>query len=298
MMPAVTAVAVPAPARTRIESIDLLRGLVMILMVLDHTRDYVHKDGIFGDPTNLATTTTLLFLTRWITHFCAPAFVFLAGVSAFMQRAGGTSTRELSRFLVTRGLWLIVLEFTVIRLTTWFNLDYSFLGVMQVIWTLGISMIVLAALVYVPMWGIASFGLAVVLLHNAFDGVHVASWQGPGTPTPGVWGTLWILLHQTSEILPVFGGPIVLVIYPLIPWIGVIALGYVSGQLYSMESGRRQTWLYLTGLGLVAAFVVLRTTNLYGDPKPWSMQPTALFSVLSFINTTKYPASLLYLLMT
>ena len=284
--------------RTRIESIDLLRGLVMIVMVLDHTRDYVHRLGAFGDPTDLQTTTVMLFMTRWITHFCAPAFVFLAGVSAYLQRAAGTSLRDLSRFLWTRGLWLVFLEFTAVRIANWFNVDYSFLGTLQVIWTLGLSMIVLSVLVHLPLRVIAGIGLAIILLHNAFDWVHVDGWKGPGTPAPGVWAAAWILLHQTGELLPVFGGPVVFVIYPLIPWFGVIAVGYACGHWYTLEPSRRQTILMRTGLALIAAFIVLRATNLYGDPSPWAPQQTMGLTVLSFIRVTKYPVSLLFLMIT
>ena len=286
--------------RARLGSIDLLRGLVMIVMVLDHTRDYVHVNGLAGDPTNLATTTTMLFMTRWVTHYCAPIFVFLAGVGAYLQTSRGMSTRDLSRFLVTRGLWLIVLEATVIRVTNWFNVDYSYLATLQVIWTLGVSMIVLAALIHLPLRAVAAFGLALIVAHNAFDGIRVASWQGPGSPVPSFGAKLWMLLHQPTELFPVLGdgSPVVLVIYPLVPWIGVIAVGYVFGAIYTLEPQRRRALLLRMGLGLIAAFVVIRATNLYGDPRPWSAQPSALFTVLSFINTTKYPVSLLYLLMT
>jgi uncharacterized membrane protein len=286
--------------RTRLGSIDLLRGLVMIVMVLDHTRDYIHIGGLTGDPTNLATTTPMLFLTRWVTHYCAPIFVFLAGVGAYLQQSRGMSTPDLSRFLVTRGLWLIVLEMTVIRACIWFNLDYTFLTNLQVIWTLGVSMIVLAALIHLPLSAVAGLGLAVIVLHNAFDGVRVMSWQGPGSPAPSIAGKLWILLHQGGEILPVFGdsSPVVFVIYPLVPWIGVIAVGYACGALYSLDPARRRTLLLRIGFALIAAFVVIRATNLYGDPRPWSPQRSVLLSVFSFVNTTKYPVSLLYLLMT
>ncbi len=272
----------------------------MIVMVLDHTRDYVHTGGLVADPTNLATTTPMLFLTRWVTHYCAPIFVFLAGVGAYLQLSRGMTTRDLSRFLVTRGLWLVVLEFTVIRVTTWFNVDYSLLANFQVIWTLGVSMIVLAALIHLPLGAIAAFGTAMVVGHNAFDGIRVASWQGPGSPVPSAWDKLWILLHQGAEFVPVFGGsgPVVFVIYPLVPWIGVIALGYVCGSLYTLDPGRRQALLRRIGLALIAAFIVIRATNIYGDPRPWAPQATMLFSVFSFVNTTKYPVSLLYLLMT
>ena len=290
---------VPA-TRTRLGSIDLLRGLVMIVMVLDHTRDYVHSGGLVADPTNLATTTPMLFLTRWVTHYCAPIFVFLAGVGAYLQLSRGMSRRDLSRFLVTRGLWLVVLEFTVIRVTTWFNFDYSFAANFQVIWTLGVSMIVLAALIHLPLGVIAAFGAILVVGHNAFDGIRVTSWQGPGSPVPDAAAKLWILLHQPAEFFPLFGdsGPVVFVIYPLVPWVGVIALGYVCGSLYTLDPGQRRVWLQRIGLALIAAFIVIRATNVYGDPRPWAPQSTMLFSVFSFVNTTKYPVSLLYLLMT
>jgi uncharacterized membrane protein len=296
-----TVTTAPAPSvRSRLGSIDLLRGLVMIVMVLDHTRDYIHVGGLTGDPTNLATTTPMLFLTRWITHYCAPTFVFLAGIGAYLQLARGMSLRELSRFLVTRGLWLIVLELTMIRISTWFNVDYSFLINLQVIWTLGVSMIVLAALIHLPLRITAALGLAVIVLHNAFDGVRVMGWQGPGSPVPSLAGKLWILLHQGGEFLPVFGdgSPVMFVIYPLVPWIGVIAVGYAFGAIYTLDPARRRTLLLRIGFALIAAFIVVRATNLYGDPRAWSPQSSVLFSVFSFVNTTKYPVSLLYLLMT
>ena len=296
----VTATSYVSATRARLGSVDLLRGLVMIVMVLDHTRDYIHVGGLTGDPTNLATTTPMLFLTRWITHYCAPTFVFLAGVGAYLQQARGMSTRDLSRFLVTRGLWLIVLELTVIRVTTWFNVDYSLLINLQVIWTLGVSMIVLAALIHLPLRAVAAVGLAVIVLHNAFDGIRVMGWQGPGSPVPSVAAKLWILLHQPAEFVPVLGdgSPVAFVIYPLVPWVGVIAVGYAFGAIYTLDPARRRTLLLRTGLGLIAAFIVIRATNLYGDPRPWSPQSSVLFSVFSFVNTTKYPVSLMYLLMT
>jgi uncharacterized membrane protein len=210
------------------------------------------------------------------------------------------SLRELSRFLVTRGLWLIVLELTMIRISTWFNVDYSFLINLQVIWTLGVSMIVLAALIHLPLRITAALGLAMIVLHNAFDGVRVMGWQGPGSPVPSLAGKLWILLHQGGEFLPVFGdgSPVMFVIYPLVPWIGVIAVGYAFGAIYTLDPARRRRLLLRIGFALIAAFIVVRATNLYGDPRAWSPQSSVLFSVFSFVNTTKYPVSLLYLLMT
>lgn len=292
--------AVAAPARPRLESIDLVRGAVMVVMALDHTRDYVHNVAFKFDPTDLTQTTTLLFMTRWVTHFCAPTFVFLAGVAASLQRARGATTAELSRFLLTRGLWLVVLEFTAVRIGTWFNLDYTFLGVMQVIWAIGVSMVVLAGLVHLPMAAIALFGIAMIVLHNLLDGIHVQGWQGPGSPVPSAAARLWMVLHQGNEFFPVLGwpGPVVLLIYPLVPWMGVMAAGYAFGRIYDLDAERRRRLLMVAGAGLIAAFVGLRALNIYGDPAPWSVQSSAVFTLLSFVNTTKYPPSLLFLLMT
>ena len=272
----------------------------MVVMVLDHTRDFVHNVAFAFDPTDLTRTTTLLFLTRWITHYCAPTFIFLAGVSAYLQRARGATTAELSRFLLTRGLWLIVLEFTAVRIGTWFNFDYAFLGVMQVIWAIGVSMVVLAGLVHLPFTVITVFGVGMIALHNLLDGIHVQGWQGPGSAVPSAAARLWMILHQGTELFPLFTwpGPVVMLIYPLVPWIGVMAAGYTFGRIYDLDPARRRRLLVRTGWGLIAAFVVIRMTNIYGDPAPWSVQPSALFTVLSFVNTTKYPPSLLYLLMT
>ena len=272
----------------------------MVIMMLDHTRDFVHNAAREFDPTDLSRTNIALFFTRWITHYCAPTFVFLAGTSAYLQFMRGKSKAELSRFLVTRGLWLIVLEMTIVQWFVTFHPDYRFLGFFQVIWVIGVSMIVLAALIHLPLRVVAGFGLAMIVAHNAFDGIRVASWQGPGSPVPSASAKLWMLLHQPTEVFPILGdgSPVVLVIYPLVPWIGVIAVGYAFGAIYTLDPERRRALLLRIGLGLIAAFIVIRATNLYGDPRPWSPQSSVLFSVFSFVNTTKYPVSLLYLLMT
>jgi uncharacterized membrane protein len=291
----------PAMSRgTRIDSIDLLRGIVMVVMMLDHTRDFVHSGAFTLDPTDLSRTTVMLFLTRWITHYCAPIFVFLAGTGAYLQFARGKSKSELSKFLITRGLWLIVLELTVVRVGVFFNLDYRFLGFLQVIWVIGASMIVLAGLIRLPLKAIAGFGIAMMALHNLLDRFQVAGWQGPGSPGPGFGAKLWILAHQPFSLFPILGfpSPLVLVVYPLIPWIGVMAAGYAFGSLYQIDAERRRRWLL--GLGVTATwlFILLRGLDVYGDPVHWSRQKNALFTVLSFVNTTKYPPSLLFLLMT
>ncbi len=287
-------------ARTRIDSIDLLRGIVMVIMMLDHTRDFVHSAGFIFDPTDLTRTTPILFFTRWITHFCAPAFVFLAGTGAYLQLARGKTKSELSKFLVTRGLWLIILELTVVRVGVFFNLDYRFFGFLQVIWVIGISMIILAALIHLPLKVVAGFGIAMIALHNLLDGFRIQGWQGPGSPVPGVGAKLWFTLHQGFQAFPILGfpGPIVVIIYPLIPWVGVMALGYAFGSLYQKDSAQRRRWLLVIGGVATALFIVLRAINVYGDPSKWSPQKNALFTLLSFLNTTKYPPSLLFLLMT
>lgn len=280
-----------APARrTRIDSVDLLRGAVMVLMLLDHTREYVHRDGLLFDPTDLSRTTVVLFLTRWVTHFCAPAFVFLAGTGVALQLLRGRSRREISRFLLTRGAWLIVLEFTVVRFVITFDLDYAaFPGMLQVIWAIGVGMMVLAALIHLRTRWIAAIGIAIVALHNLTDPLAVG-------PDPGAAGTLWMVLHQPGFIE--VSGARLLVLYPVLPWVGVLLCGYALGQVYGWDAERRRRLLVRLGLGMVAAFIVLRLTNLYGNPFPWSAQKNAAFTVLSFINTQKYPPSLLFVLMT
>jgi uncharacterized membrane protein len=286
--------------RARIDSIDLLRGIVMVVMMLDHTRDFVHSGALLFDPTDLTKTTTAVFLTRWVTHFCAPVFVFLAGTGAYLQLARGKSKRELSTFLVTRGLWLIVLEFTLVRLGATFSFDHRFLGMMQVIWVIGASMIILAALIHLPLKVVGGLGLAMIALHNLLDRFAVAGWQGPDSPVPGVAAKLWSILHQPFSVFPVAGfpSPVVVVIYPLIPWVGVMALGYAFGSLYQKDARERRRWLLGAGTVATVLFVGLRAVNGYGDPQKWASQKNTLFTILSFLNTTKYPPSLLYLLMT
>jgi uncharacterized membrane protein len=276
-----------AQTRPRLDSVDLLRGLVMVLMALDHVRDFFTE--LRFDPTNLSQTTVPLFFTRWITHFCAPTFVFLAGAGAFLQGARGKGRSELAGFLVTRGLWLVVLELTVVRLGWAFDLNYAGLLWVQVIWVIGVSMVVLAGLVYLPLPVIAAFGLVMITTHNLFDGITPESLGG--------WGPLWTVLHvQRPVTLP--GGGALFVAYPLIPWIGVMAAGYAFGSLLLLPTEERRRLMLRLGLALTAAFIVLRALNIYGDPRPWTPQPTGVLTLLSFLNTTKYPPSLAFLLMT
>src|SRR6185295_11179233 len=246
-------------AKRRIDSIDLLRGIVMVVMMLDHTRDFVHSATFQFDPTDLSRTNVVLFFTRWITHFCAPVFVFLAGTGAYLQFSRGKSKRDLSRFLVSRGLWLIVLEFTVVRLGATFNVDYRFLGMMQVIWVIGVSMIVLAALIHLPLRVIAGFGLVMIALHNLLDldRFHVEGWHGPGSAVPSYGAKLVIILHQAFEPFPIAGwpSPVVFVLYPLIPWISVMAAGYAFGAIYQWNAERRRKLLLTLGCAATILFI-------------------------------------------
>jgi uncharacterized membrane protein len=282
-------------ARARLDSVDLLRGLVMVIMALDHVRDYFTAH--LFDPADLSRAGAALFFTRWITHFCAPVFVFLAGAGAFLSGAKGRPRRDLAVLLVTRGLWLILIELTVLRFGWFFNLDYHFVG-LQVIWVIGISMIVLAALVWLPPRAVAAMGIAMIVTHNAFDGIHagvaaggpLVSFPGAGAAPIIAPGRDWLISFLHEQHAPF--------VYPLIPWVGVMAAGYGFGPLLLRPDGQRRQVLIRLGLALTAAFLVLRAMNVYGDPKPWSPQGSALLTLLSFLNTTKYPPSLLFLLMT
>jgi uncharacterized membrane protein len=288
----------PAPAqKDRVISVDLLRGIVMIIMLLDHTREYVNADAFLFSPTDLSKATAALFFTRWITHFCAPTFVFLSGVSIYLQRMRGKTGAELTRFLVTRGLWLIFVEFTLVRFALFFDFDYSLLGIAEVIWIFGICMILMALLVRLPTWVSAVFGLVLIFGHNALDGMALAS-MGGSAGSPGVIQIAWTFLHQPGPVPLLGGATMVFVAYPLIPWIGVMALGYALGQVYEWASERRRRFLLIAGTAAVILFIILRWVNVYGDPSPWSVQERSGFTLLSFLNTTKYPVSLLFLLMT
>jgi uncharacterized membrane protein len=281
MTPASAPSTIATSNRARLESIDVVRGVIMIIMAIDHTRDFF---GIPGqNPTNLATTTVALFLTRWITYFCAPVFFLLTGTGACL--AGRRRTPgQLSRFLITRGLWLIFLEIVVLRCFSYqFNVDYR-MTMLIVIWALGWALITLAVLVHLPMYIVTAFGVVMIAGHNLLDSVNLT-------------GPIWSILHQPGFVLNT-PDHVVFVAYPLIPWIGVTALGYSLGQVYGWESSRRRSFLMRLGLGLIVAFLAIRGLNIYGDPSPWAPQKTAVFTVLSFLNTTKYPPSLLFLLMT
>jgi uncharacterized membrane protein len=268
----------------RIASIDVLRGLVMALMALDHTRDFFSAGGFnprdVGEPA--------LFLTRWVTHFCAPTFVLLAGLSAFLY-GRGRSVALTSCFLFIRGLWLILIEFTLVRLGWSFDLgSHEFTA--GVIWAIGASMVALAVLIWLPRWAIAGVALVMIASHNLLDGIR-AEELGQGA------AAVWHVLHQPG-VLHLGDGMRVFVLYPLIPWIGVMTLGYTLGPVMQLKPDARQRLLLALGAGLTVGFVLLRAANLYGDPAPWTGQTTWSATFLSFLNCEKYPPSLLYLMMT
>ncbi|GAA0526562.1 DUF1624 domain-containing protein [Chitinophaga japonensis] len=272
----------------RITSIDLLRGIVIIIMALDHVRDYFHGDAYLYDPTDLSQTSVFLFFTRWITHFCAPVFAFLAGTSAFLNGVK-KSKKELTLFLLSRGAWLVLLEFFIITLEWTFNLSYD-VFLVQVIWALGVSMIALAGLIWLPRNIILLTAILLIAGHNLLDNVHV-----PGADGAAIF---WAFLHEQRFFT--IGGTGLFVGYPILPWIGIMTAGYCFGSLYvpGYDPAKRHSILLYLGLGAVLLFVLLRSVNVYGDPAPWAVQRNPVFSLLSFLNTTKYPPSLLYTLMT
>ncbi|MFL5746832.1 MAG: DUF1624 domain-containing protein [Niastella sp.] len=282
-----TAIAMPVKSK-RLHSIDLLRGTVMIIMALDHVRDYFHASAFLYDPTDLTRTDVPLFFTRWITHFCAPIFTFLAGTSAFLNGTKKTK-KELSFFLFTRGLWLVIAEVLIVTLGWTFNPAYPVL-ILQVIWALGVSMMVLAGMIYLPLTAILVIGLALIGAHNLMDVPATA-----GTHTTSF--LMGVLHEQHFFFMKPFS---IMMGYPVTPWIGIMLVGYAFGQLYlpTFEAGKRRKTLISLGLAAIALFIIIRFINMYGDPHPWSAQKSPVFTVLSFLNTTKYPPSLLYILMT
>jgi uncharacterized membrane protein len=260
----------------------------MIIMALDHVRAYFSRGAFLYDPTDLAKTTIPLFFTRWITHFCAPVFVFLAGISAHLYGAR-KKRKDLAFFLLTRGGWLLFAELFIVGLGWYFNPLYPYFN-LQVIWTIGCSMIALAGLIYLPIRLILVIGLGIIAGHNLLDGIHI-----PGN-SPSAIG--WGLLHDGGNFhighIPVF------IHYPILPWIGIMAVGYCAGYLYRpiVKTGDRISLLFCLGAGAITLFIVLRALNSYGESHPWSLQPDPAYSLLSFLNLTKYPPSLLYTLMT
>jgi uncharacterized membrane protein len=279
----------PAPA-PRLHSVDALRGAIMMLMAIDHIRDFVARSAMQFSPTNLERTTAAIFFTRWITHFCAPVFMLTAGMGAFFWISrGGRSKRELSRLLITRGVWLIFLELTVLRLVMFSQISvHGNVVLLLILWAIGVSMMALAGLIYLPTPVLACVAAAIIGLHNLLDPTEAQRF--------GRAAWLWDVLHQQGVFN--FLGVKFLTAYPVLPWIGVMAAGYCLGSLYSWDAERRQRFLSRLGVALTLAFLVLRAINVYGDPARWTRQASPLFTMLSFLNTTKYPPSLDFLLMT
>jgi len=286
------AVAEPLPPRAagasgRLQSLDVLRGLVMVIMAIDHTRDYLHIGAMRFSPEDLTQTTVLLFFTRWITHFCAPVFVFLAGTSAYLSMRR-KDPAAVSRFLWTRGLWLVIVEMTLVHVAIFFNLSYTYI-LWQVIWTIGWSMIALSVLRRLPWGALLTLSLVTIAGHNLLDDLRPEQF--------GSLEWLWKMLHAPPSFIQLGDGHSALVAYQLVPWVAVMSAGYCFGRV--MESGaERRRLLFALGGTLTAGFLILRTVNGYGDPSRWMSQSSLLRTGLDFLRTTKYPPSLDFLLMT
>jgi uncharacterized membrane protein len=272
--------------KLRLPSVDALRGLVMIIMALDHTREFFNASAMVFQPEDLSRTTVALFLTRWVTHICAPVFSLTAGLGAFFWMSHGRTPAQLSKFLWKRGVWLAIVDLTVMRFALTFSMAHGIL-ILSVLWALGLSMIVLALFVRLPIKWLAAVSIAVIALHNLADTVSAAQF--------GSWGWIWNVLHQPGVFS--VDGAMVLVAYPLVPWVAVMALGFCFGKIMVLDAPARRSWLAKIGLGTVAAFLLVRGINLYGDPQPWTRAFPGM-TVLSFLRCTKYPASLDFLLMT
>jgi uncharacterized membrane protein len=271
----------------RIYSLDLLRGLVMIIMALDHTRDFFHYDAFLHDPLNLNTTSPGLFFTRWITHYCAPIFVFLSGTSIFLQGLRKEKS-ELSTFLIKRGLWLILMEVIIISFLWTFDLHYK-VFILQVIWAIGICMLLMGFIIRLPYKLILLSGSIIVLGHNILNYF----------PSP-MQGFTRDLLFNGNFATHTFFGHNLVIIYPFVPWLGLMMLGYCFGKFYSKDYTfeKRRKILLGTGIGMILFFCLLRLTNIYGNPEAWVSQKNMLYTLLSFVNVHKYPPSLLFMLMT
>ncbi|WP_343746489.1 heparan-alpha-glucosaminide N-acetyltransferase domain-containing protein [Chitinophaga sp.] len=275
----------------RVASIDVLRGLVMVIMALDHTRDFFHRTAMTADPLNPATTTTMLYFTRWITHFCAPTFVFLSGVSAFLAAQKKTK-REASLFLIKRGLWLVVVEVTVITLGLTFNPFFNFV-ILQVIWAIGWSMVILGLLSWWSWNAVLAAGLLLFFGHNVIDYMKL--------PAEGPASVMWLMLFTSrGGIVPLNATHLIGAFYAILPWTGIMLLGYCIGRWFTRDfpAEKRRQRLIITGTALIAMFVLLRWINGYGNPVPRKIYPDLWSNVLSFLDTSKYPPSLQFAGMT
>ncbi|MFD0793372.1 DUF1624 domain-containing protein [Mucilaginibacter litoreus] len=279
------------PIKARIQSIDILRGAIMLIMALDHTREFLHHGGIMSDPTDLRTTTPMLFFTRWITHFCAPVFVFLSGVSVYLA---GTrkSKKGLSSFLIKRGLWLVFIEIVVMTLAFTLNPLYNAVA-LQVIWVIGISMIILGLLIWVPLKIIGFIGIVLVLGHDALNFIRL-----PENSAEDV--LMKLLFTARGSLFFLDKMHVVFALYAILPWTGVMMLGYALGSIYEAgyNAAKRKSFLLYSSVALFAIFLVLRFVNGYGDPAPWAVQKNGIFTFMSFLNVSKYPPSLMYCCIT
>ncbi len=272
----------------RINSIDFTRGLVMIIMALDHTRDFMHVSSLTQSPTDLATTSPALFFTRWITHFCAPVFVFLAGSSAFLSFKRQQDVKKTRRFLLSRGLWLIFIEFTVVNFALWFDFRFRNM-IFEVIGAIGVGFVVLSFLLKLPAKTIGIAGLLIIALHDLFAFIPF---------TKG--SALNIVLSPLFTLIPfqVNTRTVLLVAYPVIPWLGIMLAGFACGGLFELSESKRKNIFLKSGIVLLILFILIRYSNFYGDPVKWSVQKNAVYGILSFLNITKYPPSLLFTLLT
>ncbi len=273
-------------SKARVASVDALRGAVMIIMALDHTREFFHSGAMSSSPEDLTRTTAVLFFTRWITHFCAPVFMLTAGIGAFFWLRRGRTKNQLAHFLWTRGLWLVVLELTVLRLAMNFSLMTGIV-LLSILWALGWSMVALGFLFRLPVGVLATLSIAVISGHNLADKVMASEF--------GSFAFVWNILHQPGVFR--VGEVPVLAAYPLVPWVAVMALGFCLGQILTLDPRERRWWLVRIGLSVSAAFLLIRAINGYGDPVPWSSRVPGM-TLLSFLRCTKYPPSLDFLLMT
>lgn len=259
----------------------------MIIMALDHVRDFMHRTALSQDPTNLQTTTAGLFLTRWITHLCAPTFVFLSGVSVYLACRSNNSTSAVRTFLITRGIWLLLLEFTVINFALWYDIHFRLL-IMEVIAAIAFGFIVLSFLLKIPSRIIGVVGLFILASHNLLQGVTF--------PESPVFNFIFSALFQRN-LFTVTSNFTFFVAYPLIPWLGILLTGFACGEVFGQPVERRIKLFVQLGFGALLVFCLIRFTNMYGDPSKWSEQKSTLFTLLSFVNVTKYPPSLLFVLL-
>jgi len=277
------------PSASRLLNLDALRGTVMIIMAIDHVRDFFDHYSMSFSPTDLARTTPIMFFTRWITHFCMPVFMFAAGAGAYLWwQRGRRTSGELSWFLLTRGVWFLLLEVTVMQFAYNFNLSQQNLVLLLVLYIFGACFVLMAALIHLPLRWLAAFSIAVIALHNLLDPIRADRFGS------AAWA--WNVLHQPGVFTA--AGRLILVVYPLLPWIGVMAAGFCFGCVFTLDEFARRRITLRLGFGMTAAFLVIRAINIYGDPSRWSAQSSITYTVLSFFNCTKYPASLDYILMT